>query len=183
MKAIDAIRIALKFSDMGMKHLESMSDQPLLRPGGEGGGQGGWGGNHAMWIAGHLAVVEGRLQQMLHGGPNPVHHWKPLFDWGSEPQDDPAAYPPFGEVVQKFKELRKQTHAFLDEVGEEGLDRPTKTQPPGFRGGGGAGFETAGGAIMIIAGHAIGHMGGLTVVRAAAGKPRLFVPSEELRAY
>ena len=40
MKAIDAIRIALKFSDMGpgdespgpaLKHLESMSDQPLLR--------------------------------------------------------------------------------------------------------------------------------------------------------
>jgi len=27
-----------------------------------------------------LAVVEGRLQQMLHGTPNPVHHWKPLFD-------------------------------------------------------------------------------------------------------
>ena len=171
MKAIDAIRIALKFSDMAMKHLESMSDQPLLRPG-------PWGGNHAMWIAGHLAVVEGRLQQMLHGGPNPVHHWKPLFDWGSEPQDDPAAYPPFGEVVQKFKELRKQTHAFLDEVGEEGLDRPTKTQPPGF-----SGMETAGAAIMVIAGHAIGHMGGLTVVRAAAGKPRLFVPSEALRAY
>lgn len=36
---------------------------------------------------------------------------------------------------------------------------------------------------MIIAGHAIGHMGGLTVVRAAAGKQRLFVPSRELRDY
>jgi hypothetical protein len=42
-KAIDAIRIALKFSDMGMKHLREMSDAPLLRPG-------PWGGNHAMWI-------------------------------------------------------------------------------------------------------------------------------------
>ena len=76
MKAIAAIRIALKFSDMGMKHLGEMSDASLLRPG-------PWGGNHAMWIAGHLTVVEGRLQQMLHGTPNPVHHWKPLFDWGS----------------------------------------------------------------------------------------------------
>ena len=84
MQAIDAIRITLKFSDMGMKHLAEMRDAPLLRPG-------PWGGNHAMWIAGHLAVVEGRLQQMLHGGPNPVHHWKPLFDWRSEPVDDPAA--------------------------------------------------------------------------------------------
>ena len=32
-------------------------DAPLLRPGGEEAR----GGNHAMWIAGHLAVVEGRL--------------------------------------------------------------------------------------------------------------------------
>lgn len=171
MKALDAIRTVLKFSDMGMTHLSSMKDAPLLRPG-------PWGGNHAMWVAGHLTVVEGRLQQMLHGGPNPVHHWKPLFDWGSEPVDDPAAYPPFEDVVDKFKELRRQTHTFLDEFGEDGLDRPTKCQPPGF-----TGFETAGNAIVIIAGHAIGHMGGLTVVRAAAGMQRLFNPSEELRAF
>ena len=82
------------------------------------------------------------------------------------------------EVVQKFKELRGQTHAFLDEFGEEGLDRPTRCQPPGF-----SGFETAGRAIIIIAGHACGHLGGLTVVRAAAGKQRLFNPSEALRAF
>jgi hypothetical protein len=171
MKALDAIRTVLKFSDMGMKYLGEMSDQPLLRPG-------PWGGNHAMWIAGHLTVVEGRLHQMLHGTPNPVHHWKPLFDWGSEPTDDPADYPPFDEVMEKFKELRAQTHEFLDEVGEEGLDQPTKCQPPGF-----SGFETAGKAIIIIAGHACGHLGGLNVVRAASGKQRLFNPSEELRAF
>ncbi len=171
MKAIDAIRIVLKFSDMGMKHLERMSDTPLLRPG-------PWGGNHAMWIAGHLTVVEGRLQQMLRGTPNRVAQWKPLFDWGSEPVDDPAAYPPFDEVLRTFKELREQTHAFLDEVGEEGLDQPTKCQPPGF-----SGFETVGAAIIIIAGHACGHLGALTVLRAAAGKQRLFVPSKELVAF
>ena len=131
-----------------------------------------------MWIAGHLTVVEGRLHQMLHGTPNPVAEWKPLFDWGSEPVDDPAAYPPFEEVLRKFKELRGQTHAFLDEVGEAGLDRPTKCQPPGF-----TGFEKAGAAILIIAGHACGHLGQLNVVRAAAGKKRLFVPSNELRAF
>jgi hypothetical protein len=171
MRALDAIRTVLMFSDKGMKYLGEMSDAPLLRPG-------PWGGNHAMWIAGHLTVVEGRLHQMLHGTPNPVHHWKPLFDWGSEPTDDPADYPPFDEVMEKFKELRAQTHAFLDEVGEEGLDQPTKCQPPGF-----GGFETAGKAIIIIAGHACGHLGGLNVVRAAAGKQRLFNPSEELRAF
>jgi hypothetical protein len=171
MKAIDAIRTALKFSDMGMKHLSEMSDAPLVRPG-------PWGGNHAMWIAGHLTVVEGRLQQMLHGIPNPVHHWKPLFDWGSEPTDDPADYPPFDEIVAKFKELRAQTHAFLDNVGDVGVDQPTKSQPPGLRG-----FETVGSAILVIACHASNHLGQLDVVRAAAGKQRLFVPSKELREF
>jgi hypothetical protein len=171
MKSIDAIRTTLKFSDMGIKYLADMADAPLLRPG-------PWGGNHAMWIAGHLTVVEGRLQQMIHGTPNPVHHWKPLFDWGSEPLDDPAAYPPYEEVLRTFKQLRDQTHAFLNQVGDAGLDQPTKLQPPGFKG-----FETVGAAITIIAGHAIGHLGGLTVVRAAAGKQRLFVPSPELRAF
>jgi hypothetical protein len=171
MRALDTIRLALSFSDMSMKLLDEMNDNPLVRPG-------AWGGNHAMWIAGHLTVVEGRLHQMLHGSPNPVHNWKPLFDWGSEAVDDLSAYPPYEEVMSKFKSLRAQTHAFLDEFGEAGLDEPTKCQPPGF-----AGFETAGSAIMIVACHACGHLGGLTVVRAACGKDRMFVPSKELREF
>jgi hypothetical protein len=171
MNALDAIRTALKFSDTDIKHLGEMSDAPLLRPG-------PWGGNHAMWVAGHLTVVEGRLQKMLRGTPNPVEHWKPLFDWGSEPVDDASVYPPFNEVLQTFKGLRQQTHTFLEEVGENGLDQPTKCQPPGL-----GGFETVGSAILVIACHACGHLGGLDVVRAAAGKQRLFIPSKELRAF
>src|SRR5215213_10381577 len=116
MKAIDAIRIALKFSDMAMTHLSSMSDAPLLRPG-------PWGGNHAMWIAGHITVIEGRLHKVLRGTPNPVEHWKPLFDWGSELKTDRSAYPPFEEVLQTYRRLREGTLAFLVEAGEDGLDR------------------------------------------------------------
>jgi hypothetical protein len=80
--------------------------------------------------------------------------------------------------MAKFKALRQQTHAFLDEVGDAGLDQPTKCQPPGF-----SGMDTAGKAILVIAVHASGHLGGLNVVRAAAGKQRLFVPSKELRDF
>jgi hypothetical protein len=36
---------------------------------------------------------------------------------------------------------------------------------------------------MIVACHACGHLGGLTVVRAACGKERVFVPSKELREF
>jgi hypothetical protein len=48
-----------------------MKADPLVPPG-------PWGGNHATWVAGHLAVNEGRLHKMLRGTPNPVEHWKPL---------------------------------------------------------------------------------------------------------
>lgn len=132
-----------------------------------------------MWIAGHITVIEGRLQKVLHGTPNPVEHWKPLFDWGSEPRTDASAYPPFEEVLQTYRQLREQTYAFLDAGGDDGLDRPTKLPIPGF----GAAFETVGPAIMVIACHQVGHLGGATVARRASGKQPAFVPSEELRAF
>jgi hypothetical protein len=172
MKAIDSIRMALAFGDRGMKMFDDMKADPLVQPG-------PWGGNHAMWIAGHITVIEGRLQKVLRGTPNPVEKWKPLFDWGTEPTTDKAAYPPFEEVLQTYKRLREETLAFLDEVGEDGLDRPTKLPIPGF----GPAFETVGSAIMVIACHQVGHIGAATVVRRASGKQLTFVPTNELRAF
>ena len=81
-------------------------------------------------------------------------------------------------MVKALRSLRERTHAYLNEIGDEGLDRPTKSHPPGF-----TGFETVGKAIQIIAGHACGHLGALTVVRVAAGNQRFFNPSKELREY
>src|SRR3954468_9598009 len=108
-----------------------------------------------MWIAGHLAVVEGRLHKMLFGTPNPVEHWKPLFDWGSQPTLDRSAYPPFAEVLQTFRQLRAKTLAHLEEIGDEGLDQPTKVAPPGLE----AHFSTVGKAVMTIAMHNAFHNG------------------------
>jgi hypothetical protein len=173
MKAIDAIRMALQFGDRGMRALEELKDDPLVQPG-------LWGGNHAMWIAGHLTVVEGRLHKILRGTPNPVEHWKPLFDWGSEPKTDKAAYPPFEEVLQTFRRLREETYALLDEIGENGLDRPTKRPPPPGLGGA---FETVGSAILVIACHHCFHTGEAAVALRASGKQPAFVPSPELRAF
>jgi hypothetical protein len=171
MKAIDAIRMVLQFGDRGMKALEDMKADPLVQPG-------PWGGNHAMWVAGHLTVVEGRLHKMLHGTPNPVEHYKPMFDWGSEPRTDPAAYPPFDQVLQTYRRLREGTLAFLEETGEDGLDRPLKLPPPPP-----LGFKTVGSAILVIACHQCFHTGEAAVARRASGMQPAFVPSEELRAF
>lgn len=172
MKAIDAIRGAFAFADRGMKVLEDMASDPFVQPG-------PWGGNHAMWVAGHITFIEGRLQKVMRGIPNPVEHWKPLFDWDSEPTADPSAYPPYEEVLETYRRLRAETYAFLDEIGDAGMDRPTKCPIPGF----GPALETIGPAMIVFACHQVGHIGGATVARRAAGKPRMFVPSAEQRAF
>jgi hypothetical protein len=173
MKSSETIRMALNFGDRGMRALEEMSSNPFTRPG-------EFGGNHPMWIAGHLAVIEGRLQKILHDTPNPVEHWKPLFDWGTEPSDNPAVYPPFEEVLKTYKSLRAKTMAYLDQVGEEGLDRPTALPPPADFGGA---FDTVGKAMLVIAYHQAVHVGQASVPRRASGKSPGFVPSAELRAF
>ena len=172
MKAMDVIHTALGFADNGVRLLETMKDTALLQPG-------PFGGNHAMWILGHVTVAEGRLHKVLFGTPNPVEHWKVLFDWGSEPTTDPSAYPAFDEVLQTYRRLRAKTRAFLDEVGDRGLDQPTRMAPPGLE----APFATVGKAVLTIAMHQTFHNGEAAVSRRASGQPPLFVPSSALREF
>ena len=131
-----------------------------------------------MWIAGHLAVVEGRMHKMLFGTPNPLEHWKPMFDWGSTPVDAASAYPPFEEVLSQFAGLRAKTRAYLQTLDDAALDQPVKTPAPGL-----AIFDTVGDTIAIIAFHQCLHAGEAAVARRAAGKAPFFTPSEELRAF
>ena len=170
MKAIDAIRSALSFGDRDIRHIEDMRHSPVTAPGPHGG-------NHPLWILGHLTVTEGRLRQIVLGEPNPVQHWKPLFDWGSEPIPDVAAYPPFAEVLRTYRELRARNLQLLEEIGEAGLDRPTKAPPPGLE----QGFRTIGQAFLTIALHQTFHGGQASAARRASGRKPFFVPSEELR--
>ena len=166
-----AIQLALKYSDQFAGALGDMKDAPLTRPG-------QWGGNHPMWIAGHLAVVEGRLHKTLFGTPNPLEHWKPLFDWGTTPTDDASSYPPFEEVLATFAGLRAKTKAYIQSLDDAGLDQPVAMPAPGL-----PIFDTVGNTIAIIAFHQCLHAGEAAVARRAAGKAPFFTPSAELRAY
>lgn len=171
MNAKSAILTALKFSDQFANALVDMKDAPLKRPG-------EWGGNHPMWIAGHLAVVEGRMHKMLFGTANPVEHWKPLFDWGSQPSDDQSIYPPYEQVLATFADLRGKTRAYLESLDDKSLDKPVAIPAPGL-----GIFDSIGSTILIIAVHQCLHAGEAAVARRAAGKMPFFTPSEELRAF
>lgn len=172
MKAIDAIRIALSLGDDDLHFIEDMREAPLTRPT-------SYTGNHPLWILGHLTVAEGRLHQIILGEPNPVEHWKPIFDWGTEPSDDVTIYPPLDEVMRTYRQLRAKTLAFLEEMGDDGLDRPPKASPPGFA----AAFSTVGKTLLTIASHQSFHGGQASVARRAGGRKPFFVPSEELRKW
>ena len=58
------------------------------------------------------------------------HPMAPSPYWGTEPISDVTAYPPFDEVLRTYRELRAKNLGLLEEIGEGGLDRPTKAPPP-----------------------------------------------------
>jgi len=82
------------------------------------------GGPHALWIAGHLAVVEaGALKRYTGAAENPLAHWNDLFGNGSETVDDPAHYPPVAEVLSTLKDARAKYREYLSALSDADLDR------------------------------------------------------------
>ena len=82
MKAIDTVRWVMRKADEWVSSgAGELRDAALVQPTPRGG-------NHPLWIVGHLALVEGMVPEVLFGEPNPVEHWKPLFDRGTTPTTD-----------------------------------------------------------------------------------------------
>lgn len=163
MKAIDLIRGALQMSAQGTDRIvDGMRDAAMTQPAPAGG-------NHTLWLLGHLAFIEGVMRPILLGEPNPVAHWAPLFATGTTPGDDASKYPPFDEVLAKYRELRAGTLKLLDAFGESGLDRKPANVPPGFE----EAMATVGQALVTLALHNMVHYGQVADARRAAGRPPL----------
>jgi len=166
MKALDAIRFALDLSDKSTLALvEDMRDAPLTPPTPRGG-------NHPLWVLGHVTFVEGGIPEILFGEKNPVAYWAPLFAAGTEPTSDPAAYPSFDELVRTYRGLRERNLRLLADLGEAGLDRPSKAPPRGLE----QALATVGSTFLTIGLHQMGHRGQVADARRAAGRKPLFTP-------
>jgi hypothetical protein len=164
MRAIDLIRFAMRETDGWMAGAAGeLRETPLVQPTPRGG-------NHPLWTVGHVAVVEGQLRHILFGEPNPVGHWGPLFGQGTTPTTDAAAYPPYDEVLATYRALRAENLSRLEEIGDDGLDRPPAAIPPGFEDE----MKTTGQTLLVIALHQMSHVGQLAVARRAAGKEPRF---------
>lgn len=167
MNAIDVIRGAMKFSDRAVLELiEDMRDVPLTQPTPRGG-------NHPLWVLGHITFIEGNIPRVIFGEPNPVAHWAPLFAPGTEPKPDAGAYPPFDEILRTYRDLRARNLQILEQLGESGLDRPTKSPPRGLKDV----LGTAGDAFLVIAMHQMSHRGQVADCRRAIGRKPIFTPS------
>jgi hypothetical protein len=163
MKSSDLIRSALRMSDGYTAALvEGLQNAAMKRA---TTGPDGTAGNHPLWTMGHLAVVEGQVPVVILGESHPVEQWLPLFGMGTQPKDNASAYPPFDEIVKKYRELRSNTLRIVDQLGEAGLERAPKKVPPGFE----KEMQTNGQALLLIGMHNMAHCGQLSVIRRSMG--------------
>jgi uncharacterized damage-inducible protein DinB len=166
MKAIDLIKGALTMGDRAMMMLlEDLRNAPLTSPTPRGG-------NHPLWVLGHITVVEANVPHIILGESNPLERWMPLFKAGAEPSSDPKAYPSFDELLKAYQDARTKNLKLLDQIGEAGLDRPTKFQPKGLE----QALATVGQSFMTIAMHQMNHRGQLADARRALGRTPVFTP-------
>ena len=166
MKAMDLIRNAMEMCERGtMMLIEDMRDAPLTQPTPRGG-------NHPLWVLGHITFVEAGVPSILFGEPHPLERWAPLFAPGSEPIADASAYPSFDEVLRAYRAVRARNLKILEELGEEGLDRPTTAPPRGLEDA----MRTAGDTFFVLALHQMNHRGQVAYARRALGRKPLFTP-------
>ena len=166
MKAIDVIKNALTMGDRGMMMLlEDLRNVPMTSPTPRGG-------NHPLWVLGHITFVEASVPKVLFGEPHPLAQWAVLFAAGAEPKSDPKFYPSFDEVLKAYQDARAKNLKLLDEIGDAGLDRPTKSPPKGLE----EPLATVGKAFMTIAMHQMNHRGQLADARRALGRKPIFTP-------
>lgn len=167
MKAIDLIRWAMEFTGKGTEAIVADMRDACLTPSTPGAAGGD--GNHTLWLLGHLTFIEGGIPHILLGEPHPVAHWAPLFATGTKPLPDAKAYPPFDEVLARYRELRSRNLRLLEEVGEGGLDRLPKRVPPGFEDA----MKTFGHTFLLVTLHNMVHYGQVADARRVAGRKPL----------
>jgi hypothetical protein len=148
----ETIEFALTLSDKAvLGAIDGMRDAPTAFPTANGG-------CHPLWVLGHLTLIEGSIPAILSGEANPVAHWFSRFGEGSLPVADAAAYPPFAEVREKYRQLRERNLALLRSLSEGDLDKPTQAPPKGRE----REFATYGRSFMTLALHQMLHRSHVT---------------------
>ncbi|MCA9277609.1 MAG: DinB family protein [Phycisphaeraceae bacterium] len=166
MSTVQFIRDSMEASRRYTMHLLSdLRDTPLVQPTVNGG-------NHALWIVGHLATVEGMaIQGFMLNKPNPMAAHEHLFRMGSTPSTDPTMYPGFDQLVKMYDDIRTQTYALLDTLTDADLAKTAPGCPEQFANW----FGTYEKCLRSQVLHPLMHSGQAADIRLALGKERLMV--------
>jgi uncharacterized damage-inducible protein DinB len=119
--------------------------------------------NHALWFAGHMATVDNFFLSLV--APDKVRQlsdFQAKFGMGSQPTNDPAAYPTPQSVLLAMRERREALLAALDAMNEEDLAKKTPDGAPEF-------LPDVASVFELAVWHEGQHSGQLTVARRALG--------------
>src|SRR5688500_6492965 len=119
--------------------------------------------NHALWFAGHMATSDNFFLSLV--APDKVRklpEFQAKFGMGSQPTNDPAAYPGPDAVLEIMRERRRTLLEVLNGLNEDDLGRKTPAGSPEF-------LPDVGSVFELAIWHEGQHSGQLTVARRALG--------------
>jgi len=119
--------------------------------------------NHALWFAGHMATSDNFfLSLVAPEKATQLPDFQARFGMGSQPTNDPAAYPSPESVQEVMRERRQALLAVLDSFSDEDLARKTPAGAPEF-------LPDVGSVFELAIWHEGQHSGQLSVARRALG--------------
>jgi hypothetical protein len=119
--------------------------------------------NHALWVAGHLGMVDNFMISMI--APDrvkPVEKYAALFGMGSHPTSNAADYPPADEVLAFMRERRGVVLELLAGLSEADLAKPVPPGAPPI-------IQDIGSIFEAIVWHEGLHSGQVSIARRALG--------------
>jgi hypothetical protein len=119
--------------------------------------------NHALWFAGHMATIDNFfLSLVAPPRARQIPDLQAKFGMGSQPTNDPSAYPPPEAVLATMRERRKELLAALQGMTEDDLAKKTPAGAPDF-------LPDVASVFELAIWHEGQHNGQLSVARRALG--------------
>jgi uncharacterized damage-inducible protein DinB len=119
--------------------------------------------NHALWFAGHMATSDNFFLSLV--APEKTKElpdFQAKFGMGSQPTNDPAAYPSPESIQATMRERRQALLAALEAMSDEDLAESTPAGAPEF-------LPDVGSVFELAVWHEGQHRGQLSVARRALG--------------
>jgi uncharacterized damage-inducible protein DinB len=124
--------------------------------------------NHALWFVGHMATSDNFFLSLVSAEKSrQLPDFQSKFGMGSQPTNDPAAYPPPESVLATMRERRQTLLDVLDGLKDEDLAKKTPDGAPDF-------LPDVASVFELAIWHEGQHNGQLTVARRAMGHKPLF---------